>query len=289
METTASPQSSGHVKLLFGLGALIALTCVAWGFKLDAQVTITQPDLFWSLLVSGLSGSLLGWRVAMRNDSNPLRNLIGLVGSLVAWRVSYFPFMVLAGWKASLVEFTVWNTAGTNVVYPAFLFFMFIQHAGVGFIGAAAVASPQNAPPDKGRLLWVRRLFHKPPRKLLWALAVVALPVAAMVSFSTADDFVLFNDGPNSELATPPISQPESNPYDQIIAEHDMSLPAWVLAKNAAMTYPLVPESPWGSAIKGTLEKLTLARPVATTRDRVDEHYQAYMAAHPRLHDKDAK
>ncbi|MEZ5992275.1 MAG: hypothetical protein R3E76_07965 [Planctomycetota bacterium] len=196
------------MKLLFGLGALIALTCVAWGFKLDAQVTITQPDLFWSLLVSGLSGSLLGWRVAMRSDNDPLRNLIGLVGSLVAWRVSYFPFMVLAGWKASLVEFTVWNIVGASVVYPAFLFFMFIQHAGVGFIGSAAVASPQTPPPDKGRLLRVKRLFHKPPQAALGA-GRCCIAGGGSGQLQLADDFVLFNDdGPNSELATPPISWP---------------------------------------------------------------------------------
>lgn len=288
METTSLP-SEGNLKPLLAAAAVIAVSAVIWGFRVDSQEAISQPQLFWPFLTFGLLGSLTGWRVAMRNDPHVLRNAIGLVGSLVAWRVSYFPFMVLAGWKASLGEFASWSVTGYSIVYPVFLLFMFAQHAGVGFIGAAAVASPQTPTPDKGRLLFFRRLFHKPPRKALWALACVALPVAAMVSFSTTDDFVLLNDGPTHDLQVPPIGEPEVNPYAKIIEEQDLSPPAWVLAFNARMTYPLVPESPWGRAMKGTLEDLTLQRPHATSRDRVDEHYQAYLAAHARIHDEGAK
>jgi hypothetical protein len=68
-----------------------------------------------------------------------------------------------------------------------------------------------------------------------------------------------------------------------ILREQELSLPSCALAWNALVTYPLVPESPWGAAMKGTLEALALANPVATSRDRVDEHYLAYLAAHRRL------
>ena len=288
METTSLP-SEGNLKLPIIIAGVIATAALGCGFWIDSQTAITQPQLFWPFVSFGLLGSLTGWRFAMRNDSNALRNIIGLVGSLVAWRVSYFPFMVVAGWKASLGEFAVWSLSGHSIVYPTFLFFMFAQHAGVGFIGAAAVASPQTPVPETGRLVLLRRLFHKPPRKALWALACVALPIAGMVSFSTSSDFVLFNDAPTEDLHVPPISEPEINPYAKVMREHDLSIPAWVLAANAAATYPLVPESPWGRAIKGTLEKLTLEKPIATTRDRIDEHYQAYLAAHPRIHNEDAK
>ena len=61
------------------------------------------------------------------------------------------------------------------------------------------------------------------------------------------------------------------------------SRPNRVLALNAYVTYPLVPEGPWGSAKKGTLEALALENPVATSQQRIDEHYLAYLAAHRRL------
>jgi hypothetical protein len=65
-------------------------------------------------------------------------------------------------------------------------------------------------------------------------------------------------------------------------------VPAWVLAVNARLTYPLVPHSPWGRAMKGTLEAEALKNPTATTRDRIDEHYQAWIASHARIHNPQA-
>ena len=287
METSSLP-SEGSLKPLLIAAAVITAAAVAWGFRVDGQQSITQPQLFWPFVTFGLFGSLTGWRIAMRNDPHVLRNIIGLVGSLVAWRVSYFPFMVVAGWKASLGEFVTWNLFETSVVYPTFFLFMFVQHAGVGFIGAAAVASPQSPAPDNGRLLYLRRLFHKPPRTALWALACVALPVAVMVSFSTARDFRLLNDAPTTDMPVAEIHEPKVNPYAVIMEEHDLAPAPWVLAVNARATYPLVPHSPWATAMAGTLERLTLDNPVASTRDRIDEHYQAWIASHARIHDPNA-
>lgn len=288
MQPEMKSRSSRPLVLCLAAGAVIGLVAVVWGFVIDAKPEIDQPDLFWPFLVFGLAGSLLGWRIAFRHDRDLLRNAIGLIGSLVAWRVSYFPFMVVAGWKASLGEWLTFNTIGLSVVYPTFLFMLFAQHAGVGFIGAAAIASPQTAPPSEGRFLFLRKLFHRPPRKLLWGLAVVALPVAIMVSFSTAPDFVVFNDAPTPGWEPPLIHEPEVNAYERIMAEQDLGPAPWVLAVNARFTYPLVPHSPWGRAMKGTLEQLALDNPVATTRARVDEHYLAYLAAHGRIHDPNA-
>jgi hypothetical protein len=117
-------------------------------------------------------------------------------------------------------------------------------------------------------------------------MGAAALPVAGMVSFSKPSDRVWFGDRPWSEpRAIPAIHDPEQNPYALILREHELSLPSKVLAVNALVTYPLVPEGPWGSAMKGTLEALALAHPVATSQDRIDEHYLAYLAAHARLRD----
>jgi hypothetical protein len=268
--------------------ALVALLAMLRGLWLDSRKTLRQPQLFWSFLLFSLAGSLIGWRLAFRQDPDLLRNMVGLVGALVAWRFSYFPFMVVAGWKASLFEWGTYRIIRRSVIYPIFLFFIFAQHAGVGFIGAAAIAIAQTPAPETGPLLWLQLLIHQPPREILWVIGALALPVAGMVSFSTRKDWKLFNDAPAPEMATVPIGEPKINPYTKIMQEHKLSLPSLVLAVNARITYPLVPHSPWGRAMKGTLEETALANPRATTRDRVDEHYQSWIASHARIHDAEA-
>ncbi|MCC7509661.1 MAG: hypothetical protein IT464_09825 [Planctomycetes bacterium] len=276
------------IEYILAAGGVLAALAVVRGFWLDSRKAITQPQLFWSFLFFSLGGSLLGWRLAMRNDPDVLRNVIGLVGSLVAWRFSYFPFMVVAGWKASLFEWGTHRVIRRSIIYPVFLFFIMAQHAGVGFIGAAAIAIAQTPVPDWGLPAWIQQLIHQPPRELLWALGAVALPVAGLVSFSTKRDLRVFNDAPARDLPKVPIGEPKINPYAKIMREHKLSLPSWVLAVNARVTYPLVPHSPWGRAMKGTLEETALANPRATTRDRVDEHYQSWIASHARIHEPDA-
>src|SRR5690606_28636673 len=112
MQPDLKPGTPRPLMYLLAVGAGITIAALSWGFVLDARPMLDQPDLFWPFLFFGLCGSLLGWRIAMRHDNHPLRNLVGLVGSLVAWRVSYFPFMVVAGWKASLGEWVTFNTLG---------------------------------------------------------------------------------------------------------------------------------------------------------------------------------
>jgi hypothetical protein len=260
-----------------------ALAAIATGFWLDAQRAPTQPMLFWGFVAFGLSGSALGWAFAVRNDRSPLRRGIAAAAALVAWRLAYFPLMVISGWKASLGEWMLHSLAGVAVVYPTFLLVIFAMNLVIGAIAGAAIAAPEGEAP-RGALQPLRDLAHRPPRLALLALGVLALPVAAMVSFSKPSDLVLFGDRPWREpRPLPEIHDPQRNPYAVILREHEMALPARVLAWNALVTYPLVPESPWGGAMKGTLEHLALENPIATSQDRIDEHYLAYLAAHRRL------
>jgi len=264
---------------------VVALAALAAGFWLDSRVALTQPMLFWSFLPFGLAGAALGVTLRARLDRSPGRRALAAAAGLVAWRVSYFPLMVICGWQASVVEWVVHTLSGRSVIYPTFLLLIFAVNLAIGAIAAAAVTAPAGLVPS-GRFQRVRHLLHRPPRPLLWAVAALALPVAGMVSFSRASDFVLFGDAPWREpRPIPEIHDPETNPYAKIMREHDLAPAPWVLAMNAAVTYPLVPEGPWGSAMKGTLEALALERPLATSRDRLDEHYLAYLAAHRRLHD----
>jgi hypothetical protein len=241
--------------------------------------------LFWSFLLLGLAGLALGVALRARRDRNVARRSLAAAAALLAWRVSYFPLMVICGWQAALGEWVIHALTGRSLVYPTFLLLILGLNLAVGAIAAAAVLIPEGEA-ARGRLQPLRDLWHRPPRPLLWALGALALPVAAMVSFSRPSDLVLFGDAPWREpRPIPEIHEPALNPYAKIMAEHDLPWPSWVLALNAAVTYPLVPEGPWGAAMKGTLEALALARPIATSRDRVDEHYLAYLAAHRRLHE----
>lgn len=264
-----------------GAGVLAA---VGTGFWLDGQRGLTQPMLFWTFLVFGLAGSGLGWAFAVRNDRSLPRRLVAAGAALLAWRLAYFPLMVIAGWKASLGEWALVSLGGPSVVYPTFVLMIFAMHLAIGAIAGAAIAVPEGDAP-RGAFQPLRNLVHRPPRAPLWALGVLALPVAGMVSFSKASDLVVFSDRPwTTPRPIPAIHAPERNAYSVILREHEMGLPAKVLAFNALVTYPLVPESPWGGAMKGTLEHLALENPIATSQERVDEHYLAYLAAHRRLH-----
>jgi hypothetical protein len=264
------------------IGALAALAAGLW---LDVRPAPSQPMLFWPFALLGLGGEGLGVALRARHDRSPGRRLLAAAAALLAWRVSHFPLMVICGWQASVVEWVVHALFGRSTIYPTFLLLIFLVHLAIGTIAAAALLVPagEAAP---GRFQALRDLLHRPPRPALWALGALALPVAAMVSFSKPSDLALLGDGPWREpRPIPPIHAPRQNPYAKIMREHELALPSWVLAFNAAVTYPLVPEGPWGSAMKGTLEALALANPVATSRDRVDEHYLAYLAAHTRLHE----
>jgi hypothetical protein len=271
------------LRILLAAAVAGVLLALAVGFHLDGQPTLTQPTLFWCFVSLGLGGATLGALLGAEDDPHRGRRLLAGGAALLAWRVSYFPLLVLCGWLASVGEWVLRALFGFGWVYPSFLPLLFAANLAVGAVAAAAIAVPRGEPPS-GRLPHPRTWLHRPPRRLLWALGALALPVAAMVSFSQPSDRVLWSDRPWREpRPIPPIHEPEQNPYARILREHSLGLASKVLALNAAITYPLVPEGPWGAAMKGTLEALALAQPIATSQERIDEHYLAYLAAHPRI------
>jgi hypothetical protein len=271
------------LRILLATAVAGALLALAVGLLLDAQPALTQPTLFWCFVSLGLGGAALGAGLGVRGDPHRGRRLLACVAALLTWRVSYFPLLVICGWLASVGEWILRALFGFGWVYPSFLPLLFAANLAVGAVAAAAIAVPRGDPPP-GRFPRARAWLRRPPRRLLWALGALALPVAAMVSFSQPSDRVLWSDRPWSEpRPIPEIHEPEQNPYARILREHPLGLASSVLALNAAITYPLVPEGPWGGAMKGTLEALALARPIATSQERIDEHYLAYLAAHPRI------
>ena len=280
--------SAGGRGLALGAGA-VAAAALLGGWRVDAMAAPSQPTLFWLFLSFGLAGCALGWQERARRDASLARRALGALASLLAWRVAYFPLMVICGWLASVGEWVAFGVAGRSVVYPSFALLLFALNFAIAWIATAAVTRPAPAPPSL-RERRLARWLHEPPRLALLALGAAALPVAGMVSFSAPSDRVWFGDRPWAKpRPLPAIHDPERNPYAIILREHDLGLASKVLAFNALVTYPLVPEGPWGSAMKGTLEALALARPIATSQDRIDEHYLAYLAAHARLRDPRAR
>jgi hypothetical protein len=271
------------LRILLAASVAGALLALALGFHLDAQPTLTQPTLFWCFVSFGLGGAAVGALLGVGSDRHPARRLLACGAALLTWRVSYFPLLVICGWLASVGEWVLRALFGLGWVYPSFLPLLFAANLAVGALAAAAVAAPRGDPPP-GPFRRPRAWLRRPPRRLLWAVGALALPVAAMVSFSQPSDRVLWSDRPWREpRPIPRVHEPEENPYARILREHPLGLASKVLALNAAITYPLVPEGPWGAAMKGTLEALALAKPIATSQERIDEHYLAYLAAHPRI------
>ena len=56
-----------------------------------------------------------------------------------------------------------------------------------------------------------------------------------------------------------------------------------VMLLAAGLTYETIPPSPWARTVMAVLEHAFNANPVASTQDRVVEHYLAYHSAHDRI------
>jgi hypothetical protein len=194
------------------------------------------------------------------------RRIALAVAAVVAWRISYFPIMVFSGHVASIGE---WILLGSRVlpvvVYPVFLVSVAALHA------LAGLASGWLVDPGPGR----RGVG------LLASAAIPAFAMAVLVSFSTVRDLALLPDTSFSLAAkVPSASQPVANPYVPRITAPEYALPQRVMLVAAGLTYATIPDSPWGRTVKGVLESQFEQNPVATTRDRVEEHYLAYQSAH---------
>jgi hypothetical protein len=248
-----------------GAGAAVALVLGAIGLGLDRSDAVAQAALFGSILGASLLGAALGLGLGLGRVSAPRRLGLG-VASLVAWRISYFPIMVFSGHVASIGE---WILLGSRVlpvlVYPVFLVSVASLHAVAG-LAASWLVDPGPGRRQEG---------------LLATAAIPAFAVAVLVSFSTLRDVALLPDTSLSIAAPVPIArQPESNPYLPSITAPGYALPQRVMLVAAGLTYATIPDSPWARTVKGVLEGLFLAKPIASTRDRVEEHYLAYHSAH---------
>jgi hypothetical protein len=235
---------------------------------LDRSPSVPQAALFGSIVSSSIAGAALGIGFGLARVRAGRRSALALAG-LVAWRISYFPIMVFSGHVASIGE---WLLLGSRVlpvvVYPVFLVSIAALHA------VAGLASSCLVDPGPGRR----------GAGLLAAAAIPAFAIAVLVSFSTLRDLSFFPDTSLSIAATVPSArQPVANPYVPRITAPGYALPQRVMLVAAGLTYATIPDSPWARTVKGVLESQFELNPVASTRERVEEHYLAYHSAHPKI------
>jgi hypothetical protein len=121
----------------------------------------------------------------------------------------------------------------------------------------------------------------KPPHPGLYVALLPAFAVAVAVSFSSAEDATWLPDHSYQlDDEIPAARAGVANPYLPALAQPGYALQQRVMLMAAGITYATIPPSPWATTVKAVLEGQFDENPVASTADRVREHYLAYHAAH---------
>lgn len=230
-----------------------------------AGLLLTRRDILGAdgISVATHGAALVGSGVALAHL--PLRDAITTgAAAFLAWRLGFFPVLVLSGHLAAISEWVLPPIGGVAwTVYPVLL---------LGVAGGMALATVCV------HLLLVRS--H--PRLALGAAAALAL--AAAMSFTGADDLaILADETPLDRPAALTPLQPRENVYAEALRLGDVTTVRKPLLAAAAVTYHLIPPSPWARTVKGTLEGAFRAHPSGSSRARVHEHFRAFAAAHTRL------
>lgn len=226
---------------------------------------LSQPALFAGLQVASLGGVALGLAAVWPRRAGTGRRAAVVVAGLIAWRVSYFPIMVFSGHLAAIAEWLLASFLLPIVIYPVYLLAAAILHSV-----AAVAASFLVVPP---------RRWPRGARRARWAL-LLPFAVAVMVSFNAWSDLRPLPDT-TVELRQPleHPHAPKGNPYLTALGGPGYSFNQRVMLLAAGLTYDTIPDAPWASAVKSSLEELFRRHPHASTRERVGEHYLAYHSA----------
>ncbi len=223
----------------------------------DRAETLPQPLLWLALQIASLGGAALGASLLSQRFAD--RRWLLVLAVFVGWRLAYFPIMVFSGHVASIAEWLELRAALPVAIWPVFLLSVAAIH-GVAALGAG----------------WLVR----PPHRLFRLALVPAFAVATAVSFSSGEDL---HPVPDRALALgapiPATREARWNPYLPVLGSDDYAAHVNVMLLAAGLTYETIPESPWARTVKAVLEGLFHENPVASTHDRVVEHYLAYHAA----------
>ena len=255
-----------RVTLIAGL--LVSLSAGIW---LDRMAVLNQTQLFVTFHVVSLLGMVFGvlwWR-----DHGKLtlpRQMLLIIAAAIAWRISYFPIMVFAGWVGTLSERLIVAMDSIVIlpiiIYPIFLLSMFVLFIVASLAAGAIVAHQYRA--------WM-------------VITVPAFIMASLVSLSRPTDIRWLPDAHVSmhdlSQPLPAASLPTANPYLPLLDHPEYPLQKRTLLLAAGSIYGLVPHSPWGGTVKGTLEVSFRNNPGGSTATRIKDHYEAYHVAHKHI------
>lgn len=243
--------------------AALAVGLGAWGLWLDRAQPLSQLGLWLALQLASLCGVVLGALLWRRHFGTPAAILGLAFALLLGWRISYFPIMVFSGHLASIAEWLELAAGLPVLVYPVFLVAVATLHTVAG-LGVA--------------------FLLRPPHKGVYAVLVPAFAVATAVSFSNARDLAPLPDRAWRLTApVPPAVAARANPYLAALGSPAYCPHVNVMLLAAGLTYETIPPSPWARTVMAVLEQAFNENPVASTQDRVMEHYLAYHSAHARI------
>jgi len=241
---------------------VLAITLLVCGVLLDRGPSLDQALLFGSVQVASLGGVAIATRRFLEERPRAVQARL-IFGALLAWRLAYFPIMVFSGHVASIGEWIQIGIGLPPLVYPVFLVSAAVLHGLVITAAAAAVLQPRILPK---------------------AVIVGGFVFASLISFSGLADLTLLPDSTvtiSEEI--PPLVEGRENPYLPALSAPGYAPNQRLMLVAAGLTYETIPDAPWARAVRSALEESFRANPIATTRDRVLEHYLAYHTAQPRL------
>lgn len=232
------------------------------------MVDILPAPKTWQLLFAfygaALGGLLIGLWPAWATTPNRRARVGMVLLAGVVWRVAYFPIFVLAGWFATWSDWLFFELdAAYAPVYPFFL----VAIAGLHAIAVRTAVT-----------IYCQRR---------WSLLLLAMPpflLAILVSFNHIEDLSLLPDRTveRPELVATPLRPPRHvNIYAQLLQSQDYNFAQRTLVHAGRILYPLIPSAPWSYTARDVIAEGIQRNPVASSADRIGEHYIAYLVAHP--------
>lgn len=249
-------------------GLFAGVLVAGLGVFVQQQSSLTPTGMSQAANVCALVGALLGVFL-MFTLLDRAKGVLAPLVAFVGWRLAFFPCLVMSGHAAAISEWGLrYLGAPPLTVYPILFLGLMIGTAIVVFLVGWVCFAQGN----------VARV-----------VAIGMLIPTALISFTSVDDFKPLPDyTPWSEAKALPPQDPARNIYADALEEDDVALQRIPLLGAAALTYNLIPPSPWALRVKGTLEGGFLANPKGGSLDRVLEHFQAFSTAHEQL-SKDAR
>ena len=238
---------------------------------IKAQITLTVGVLF-SLFLIGLCFDIfpntvirylipvfyciaclvslhIGW-------SFPRRNTFILLGLfLFSLRIAFFPALVIAGYFASLLNSILWLFLEIQAPHTFFfpIAYLVMMAFGIFLLFSLSVG--------------VRRLF-----------GIAAVSMCCMISFTALKDVRLIDPLLYSiKLEDIGTECHEKKNYYQELLEKSSNVSSSFLLLNAAITYELIPPSPWGREVRDRLACLAYRNPDGSSLNRLEEHFRVFL------------